>query len=105
MEGKHLSHSAIGSLRIWRETVNEVQDPVAPCPPCLIPQPVSQDTSSHSQTERGEEAQLPGRCKGSSRNQKPRRRYGQTYLTREDGGKQYGVALPYDELEDRVHRF
>jgi hypothetical protein len=105
MVNKHVSRSAVGGLRIWREKVNEVQDPVAPRPTRLIPQPVRQNTGSGRQTQRGDEAHLPGSCERPGRKLKTRRRHGQAYLTRKDGSKQYGVAMPYNELNHSIHRF
>jgi hypothetical protein len=75
-------------VRVSREVVNEVQDPVTQSPTRFVPHPVSQHTGSDSQSERRNEAQLSGGCERPGRNQKQRRRYRQPYLVREYGREQ-----------------
>jgi len=86
--GKGLFRSTIMGVRVSREAVNEVQNLVSPAPTRLIPHPVGQHTGSDGQTERGDEAQLPGGCERPGSKQKQRSRYRQTYLVREHRSEQ-----------------
>jgi hypothetical protein len=83
--GKGCFRPAIVGVRVSvsREAMNEVQDLVTLPPTRLVPHPVSQHTGSDSQSERRNEAQLPGGGERSGRKQKQRSRYRQTYLVRE----------------------
>jgi hypothetical protein len=70
-------------VRVSREAVKEVQDPVTQSPTRLVPRPVSQHTGKDSQQERGHEVQAPVPCERASREQKQRSGYRKTYLVRE----------------------
>src|SRR5271157_2595503 len=72
--GEDLFRPAIVGIRVSREAVNKMQDLVTSLPTRLVPQPVSQNTGSDSQTERGDHAQLPGGCERPGRKQKQRSR-------------------------------
>ena len=86
--GEGFFRSAIMGGRVSREAVNKVQDLVSPPPARLVPHPVGQHTGNDGQTERGDEAQLPGGCERPGSNQKQRSRYRQTYLVREHRSEQ-----------------
>src|SRR6516164_434142 len=103
MPGKVLSRPAFGGVRVWREAMNEVQDPVAPPATRLVPDPIRQHTGSDGETERGDQAQLPGGCERPGRNQKQRRRYRQTYLACEYRSEQDRVAMLQEKLDDSIH--
>jgi hypothetical protein len=70
-------------VRVSRKAVNEVQDLVTAAPTRFVPHPVSQNTGGDSQSDRRNEAQLPGGGERPDRKQKQRSRYRQTYLVRE----------------------
>jgi hypothetical protein len=103
MPDKVLSRPALGGVRIWREAMNEVQNPIAPPPTRLEPRPVGYYTGTDSQTESGDEAQTPGGCQSPGRNQKHRSRYRQTQLVHEYRNEQDGVSVLGDRLDDSIH--
>jgi len=103
--GKKFSGSTTDEFAIRGEHVNELQHFIAPCPARLVPYPVGYDTRSDSQSECGQQPQLSASGESSCSEQKTRRRYWQTYLASENGCKEYGIAMPQDEMDDRIYHF
>src|SRR5579864_1753752 len=103
MSDEDISRPAGSSVRVEREAINEVQDPVTPPSTSFVPHHVGQQTGNDGEPESDGQRHPSGACKRASSNENQNRRYWQPHLARENGCEQNRVPVRRKKLDDGIH--